>query len=467
MRIVAVARIALGLGVAAVLAAPALAQTGQPTMLDPHPTVPNPQLTPAKPQGAPAPAKAPAKAAKSAPAKPASTPESRSAAALALSSEPVFDEGTYQRIKEALLSYAAIQVRGGWPALPPDAKLAPGVSGPEVALLRKRLVISDDMPAESEAGEAYDEAVIEAVKRFQLRHGLEATGSVGAQTLKALNVPVAQRIQQLEASAQHLLGMDFIFAERYVVVNIPAAYVEAVAHDKVERRYRVIVGKIDKPSPTLTAYITAIDLNPTWTVPLSITKNEIRARMRRDPTYISRMHMRVLGAHDEDIDPASVDWSSDRSPNFTVRQDSGNFNALGNLKIDMPNSYSVYMHDTDARRLFANDYRFDSHGCTRVDNVRDLAAWILEDGPPGWNRAAIDAGIATGVRRAINLPRKMPVAWIYLTAWMTRDGTIQFREDVYRHDENLDRGALADAAAGGFVAPLPQHVQQSSNLDSR
>ena len=467
MRIVAVARIALGLGVAAVLAAPALAQTGQPTMLDPHPTVPNPQLTPAKPQGAPAPAKAPAKAAKSAPAKPASTPESRSAAALALSSEPVFDEGTYQRIKEALLSYAAIQVRGGWPALPPDAKLAPGVSGPEVALLRKRLVISDDMPAESEAGEAYDEAVIEAVKRFQLRHGLEATGSVGAQTLKALNVPVAQRIQQLEASAQHLLGMDFIFAERYVVVNIPAAYVEAVAHDKVERRYRVIVGKIDKPSPTLAAYITAIDLNPTWTVPLSITKNEIRARMRRDPTYISRMHMRVLGAHDEDIDPASVDWSSDRSPNFTVRQDSGNFNALGNLKIDMPNSYSVYMHDTDARRLFANDYRFDSHGCTRVDNVRDLAAWILEDGPPGWNRAAIDAGIATGVRRAINLPRKMPVAWIYLTAWMTRDGTIQFREDVYRHDENLDRGALADAAAGGFVAPLPQHVQQSSNLDSR
>jgi len=240
-----------------------------------------------------------------------------------------------------------------------------------------------------------------------------------------------------------------------------------VAHDKVERRYRVIVGKIDKPSPTLAAYITAIDLNPTWTVPLSITKNEIRARMRRDPTYISRMHMRVLGAHDEDIDPASVDWSSDRSPNFTVRQDSGNFNALGNLKIDMPNSYSVYMHDTDARRLFANDYRFDSHGCTRVDNVRDLAAWILEDGPPGWNRAAIDAGIATGVRRAINLPRKMPVAWIYLTAWMTRDGTIQFREDVYRHDENLDRGALADAAAGGFVAPLPQHVQQSSNLDSR
>ena len=138
------------------------------------------------------------------------------------------------------------------------------------------------------------------------------------------------------------------------------------------------------------------------------------------------MHMRVLGAHDEEIDP-HVDWSSDRSPNFTVRQDSGTWNALGNLKIDMPNPYSVYMHDTDARRLFADDYRFDSHGCTRVDNVRDLAAWILDD-VPGWNRAAIDAGIATGEPRIVNLPRKMPVAWVYITGWMTRDGTIEFRQ---------------------------------------
>ena len=399
-------------------------------------------------------------------AKPASTPESRSAAALALSAEPVFDVGTYQRIKEALLSYSAIQVRGGWPVLPADAKLAPAASGPEVALLRRRLVISDDMPPEQEAGEIYDASVSDGVRRFQMRHGLEGTGSVDARTLRALNVPVAHRIKQLEASLERLLGMDFTFAERYVVVNIPAAFVEAVSHDQVVRRYRVIVGKVDKPSPTLTAYITAVNLNPTWTVPLSITKNEIFARMRRDPTYISRMHMRVLGSHDEELDSGSIDWSSERSPNFTVRQDSGGFNALGNLKIDMPNPYSVYMHDTDTRRLFADDYRFDSHGCTRVDNVRDLAAWILED-VPGWNRAAIDAGIAAGVLKIVNLPHKMPVAWVYLTGWVTRDGTVNFRDDVYKHDDALDRNALADAAAGGFVAPVPRDVKQVSNLDSR
>jgi len=447
MRPIAIASVVLALA-----AGPAAAQTaGQPLV-----TV-KPKASSAKPAN---PAKPPHMA------KPASTPEGRSAAALALSAEPVFDEGTYQRLKEALLSYSAIQVRGGWPSLAADAQLAPGGSGPSVALLRRRLAITEDLSAQQEAGDSYDAAVGEAVKRFQLRHGLEPTGSVNAPTLRALNVPVAARIKQLEASLERLLGMDFIFAERYVVVNIPAAFVEAVAHDKVERRYRVIVGKVDKPSPTLTAYITAINLNPTWTVPLSITKKEIFARMRKDPSYISRMHMRILGPHDEEISPQAVDWSSDRSPDFTVRQDSGNYNALGNLKIDMPNPYSVYMHDTDARRLFANDYRFDSHGCTRVDNVRDLAAWILDD-VPGWNRATIDAGIATGVLKVINLPRRMPVAWVYLTGWMTRDGTINFRDDVYKHDEELDREALGDAAAGGFVAPLPQNVKQSSNLDSR
>jgi murein L,D-transpeptidase YcbB/YkuD len=441
--------------ITALAAGPALAQVaGQPTL--------------ARPPQSKASAKAAAKAAPR-PTASASTPESRSAALLATSSEPVFDEGTFERIKAALLSYSDIQVRGGWPSIPADAKLVPGASGPDVGLLRRFLVISEDMKSGEENGDSYDAAVVEGVKHFQLRHGLDPTGSVNAATMKALNVPVGERIKQLEASLNRLLGMDFVFAERYVVVNIPAAFVEAVANGKVERRYRVIVGKIDKPSPTLSVYITAVDLNPTWTVPLSITKNEIFARMRRDPSYLSRMHMRLLGAHDEEISPQSVDWASDRSPNFFVRQDAGNWNALGNLKIDMPNPYSVYMHDTDTRKLFANDYRFDSHGCTRVDNVRDLAAWILQDGPPGWDRAAIDKGIAAGQTRVVNLPHKMPVAWVYLTGWVTRDGTVEFRDDVYKHDESLDRGALAQAidSSGGFVQPPPTAPLRRVSIDTR
>jgi L,D-transpeptidase YcbB len=445
---------------ALLLAGPALAQGGgqqRPTQQ----TIGPPQSAPAKPVTPPAkPTALGAPAAQT--AKPtASTPESRSAAELARSADPVFDDGTYLRIKQTLLSYSAVEVRGGWPAVPADVKLAPGASGDAVVVLRRHLVITGDLPAGAEAGDIYDEPVTAAVKKFQLRHGLEPSGSISPQTIKALNVPVGERIKQLEASIERLRGMDFLFAERYVVVNIPAAFVEAVAHGTVERRYRVIVGKIDRPSPTLTAYITAVDLNPTWTVPLSITKTEIANRVRRDPSYLSRMHMRLLGAHDEEISPSSIDWS--RSPNFTVRQDAGTWNALGNLKIDMPNPYSVYMHDTDARKLFADDYRFDSHGCTRVDNVRDLAAWVLQDNPPGWDRAAIDAGIAAGQTKIINLPHKIPVAWVYLTGWVTRDGTVEFRDDVYKHDDRLDRSALDDAAAGGFVAPVSQSAAQSAS----
>src|SRR5262249_35049247 len=224
---------------------------------------PAPQSRAGRARAAPAepapPAKPTAQTVKPAPA--FSTPESRSAAALALSSDPVFDDGTYLRIKQTLLSYSDIEVRGGWPIVPVEAKIAPGASGPAVALLRKHLVITGDMPVSEEPGDSYDDAVTAAVKKFQRRHGPEPSGRVGAPTLKALNVPVGDRIKQLEASLERLRGMDFLFAERYVVVNIPAAFVEAVAHGTVERRYRVIVGKVDRPSPTLTAYITAVDLH--------------------------------------------------------------------------------------------------------------------------------------------------------------------------------------------------------------
>lgn len=420
--------------------------------------------TPLSAKPAAAAAAAAANPAHPAPAKPAavaSTPESRSAAALALSHEPTFDEGTAQRIKEAALSYSDLAVRGGWPAIPPDAKFAAGVPGPYDDLLRQRLLISGDLAADKASG-PYDEVLAEAVKRFQVRHGLAATGMVTPRTLAALNIPVQKRIRQLEASLERLANMSFGFGQRYVVVNLPAAFAEAVENDHVVRRYRVIVGKTEKPSPTLTAEITSVNLNPTWTVPSSIAKTEISAHMRKDPTYLSRMHMDVLDAHDNPIDPHSVDWSGTRTPNFTVRQQNGAFNALGAVKIDMPNPYSVYMHDTNQHNLFSDDYRFDSHGCSRVDNVRDLAAWLLQEEMPKWNRAAIDAAIATGQRQDIALPKKVPVAWIYLTAWMTRDQTIQFRSDIYDQDEQLLEATAEEAAFFSQAAnhPLTAHLAQ-------
>ncbi len=251
----------------------------------------------------------------------------------------------------------------------------------------------------------------------------------------------------------------FEVGESRVAVDIGLAFAEAVENDVVVRHYRVIVGKTEKPSPTLTAQITSVVLNPTWTVPSSIARTEISAHMRKDPTYLSRMHMEVLDAHDNPIDPRSVDWSGTRTPNFTVRQQNGTFNALGAVKIDMPNAYSVYMHDTNQRNLFSDDYRFDSHGCSRVDNVRDLAAWLLKD-QPKWSRTAIDAEIASGQHLEVAMARKVPVAWIYLTAWMTKDQTVQFRNDVYNQDEQLLEATAEEAAffSNAGSHPLTAHM---------
>ena len=435
---------------------------------------------PAGPAAAAPAAKQPAK-----PAQPARTPASRSAAALAATREPILDEGTYQRISQAMLSYSALQLRGGWPKLPANVKFEPGASGPHVALLRQRLALVDDLPAEKEAGDVYDEDLVEAVKRFQVRHGLEPTGSIGKKTLDAMNVPVQIRLRSLQASLDRLVGMSFLFAQRYVVVNLPSTLVEGVVDGQVERRHVVVVGSRAHPSPTLTTQITSVILNPTWTVPLSITKKEIIPHMRRDPNYLARMRMKVLDANDREIDPRSVNWASDRSPNFNIRQDSGAGNALGSIKIDMPNPYSVYMHDTNLKNFFDAEYRFLSHGCTRVDDVRAFAEWVLKD-TPGWSRAQIDAGVAAGPRKEIRLAVKIPVAWVYLTGWMMKDGTIQFRDDIYGLDDDApnasptaEQSALLSAArAGGFVPPpvgqqpaAPQRpaasVRQVSNLDSQ
>ena len=414
--------------------------------------------------------------AKTKPQAPAAKPAAAARILVSQSPNPTFDEGTIQRISAAMLSYTVLEVQGGWPMLPANAKLAPGSKGPDVALLRQRLAVTEDLPADKAEGDVYDEAVVAAVKYFQGRHGLEETGSVGAKTLAALNVPVGKRLRQLAASLDRLALMDFKFGQRYVVVNLPAAFAEAVEGDKVVRRYVVQVGKPDRPSPTLATFITTVNLNPTWTVPLGILKKDVIPRMRKDPGYAGRMHMKVLDGAGHEVDPNAVDWNSDRAPNFTIRQDSGTWNALGSVRIDMPNPHSVYMHDTNHKEFFSADYRFQSSGCTRVEDPRALATWLLADNP-GWGRREIDAGIAKGERTDVRLTHKVPVAWIYLTGWVTRDNAIHFRDDVYGHDEKPTlvadaRPQVASAArASGFVLQSadvrPAEVKQVSYLDSQ
>jgi murein L,D-transpeptidase YcbB/YkuD len=361
-------------------------------------------------------------------------------AAVAVSQDPrpTLTSGTFINTMRAAWTYKQIAEAGGWPNLPEDAVLKSGDRNALIPVLRKRLSIEGHLPADKITGDTFDSDLVAAVKRFQSRHGLPESGAVRAKTVEALNVPALTRHRQLAASAQRLMGSSFSFGQRYVVVNIPSATVEAVEDGQVARRYVAVVGKVDRPSPRVETRITAVNLNPTWTVPVSLIKKDIIPHVRQDPSYLTKMKIRILDGKGQEVDPQTLDWSTQNAANYTLRQDPGAINSLGQIRIDMPNKEAVYMHDTPSKRLFAQDARFHSSGCVRVADVASFAEWLLRgtSAPTGaWTRQDIEAAIATTTRQDIRLEKPVPVAWVYLTGYAMEDGSAHFRKDVYGLDE--------------------------------
>ena len=357
--------------------------------------------------------------------------------------------------------YQAIVAAGGWSTLPVDLVVKPGARDPSIPSLRQHLTMVGDLPAGTPSSDQLDAALVAAVKSFQARHGLPETGLVGRQTVAALNVPASSRQRQLAASAARQLGSTFAFGDRYVVVNIPSATVEAVENGVVVRRYVAVVGKPDKATPRIEARISSVNLNPTWTVPVSIIKKEIIPRMRKDPGYLARERIRILGPGGAEVDPTTIDWGSEKAAAYTLRQDSGLDNSLGQVRIDMPNRQAVYLHDTPSKSLFAREVRFHSHGCVRVAQVKELAGWLLE-GTPGpnaagstWGPIEIETSIATNERFDIKLAKQIPVTFVYLTGYATPDGRAHFRDDIYGIDSPVPAGLTpsADVVTTGSIMP--------------
>ena len=353
---------------------------------------------------------------------------------------PTLSPQTFTETLRAADRYRTIVEAGGWPTLPVGTVLKPGDRSPAVLALRRRLAVTEDLDPSLSASPVFDDAVLAAVRRFQVRHGLPDAGLVARRTVEAMNVPAEVRQRQLSGSAGRLMGSSFAFGERYVVVNVPSAAVEAVERGVVARRYVAVVGKPDRATPTVETRVTNINFNPTWTVPVSLIRKDIIPHVRKDPGYLAKMHIRLLDGQGQEVEPARIDWSTEKAVNYTVRQDPGFDNSLGQVRIDMPNRHAVYMHDTPSKNLFTRDARFHSSGCVRVADVKDLAGWLLEGTPgpsgPGstWGRMEIETGIATGERRDLKLGRPVPVTFVYLTGYATPDGTVHFRDDVYGLD---------------------------------
>lgn len=368
-----------------------------------------------------------------------------------MTSAPILSAQTIPAMEQAVFVYQDLVARGGWNQVPADNSLKIGDRHPNVVALRRRLIASGDLRETTGDPEAFDSYVQVAVRRFQERHGLPADGVVGRGTLAALNVPAQARLAQLQTNLERIRTMGAP-SGRYIMVNVPGAQMEVVEDGFVVSRHTAVVGKVDRQTPLLSSRVHEINFNPYWTVPASIIRKDLIPKMQKDPQYLTENRIRIYTQQGEELQPARVDWFSDEATRYMFRQDPGDQNSLGSMKINFHNQYQVYLHDTPSKNLFGSDYRFESSGCVRVHNVRELVAWILRG--DGYDRARVDQAVRSGERLDVAVTNQPSLYTVYFTAWTTGDGVIHFRDDIY----NLDnQGAIAlNQSADLIGSPLPQ-----------
>jgi murein L,D-transpeptidase YcbB/YkuD len=350
----------------------------------------------------------------------------------------------YARLRGALIRYREFAARGGFEVVPDGPKLELGSTDPRVAVLRRRLAAEGDLPREQVEGTGFDSGLEAAVRRAQIRYGLEPDGVVGRATLAALNVPVAERVDQIRLNLERARWVLHAVEARLVLVDIAGFHLHYFG-DGGDWTTRVVVGRPYRRTPTFRSTIRYLVLNPTWTVPPTIFTQDILPAVRRDPRYLAKKRLRVIDAHGREVDARSIDWAtvSRKTFPYQLRQDPGPQNALGRIKFVFPNAYSVYLHDTPARELFQRTERAVSSGCIRVEDPLTLAVWLLDD-PELWGREALEREIATGVTRTVNLREPVPVILAYWTVDVDPDGTVAFKKDLYHRDQDLLRALDED-----------------------
>lgn len=345
----------------------------------------------------------------------------------------------YRGLMAALARYREIARAGGWPKIPPKgAAVKPGGRDPVVALVRQRLATTGDFdPGDvtAETADLYDDALVEAVKEFQARHGLASDGVLGATTRTALAMPVADRIRQLVANLERARWFPGELGRRYVAVNVPSFELVMVENGSTVLKMPVVVGRKDRRTPMLSSRITELIFNPSWTVPPTILRSDFLPKMRRNQSYASRRGLQLVG-----------------SKGLTLRQPPGPRNPLGRVKFMMPNGFAVYLHDTTAKGLMRQPRRALSSGCVRVGDAIGLANQLLA-GDPRWTPATRKRYLAGWTTRYLSLREPVPVYLKYQTAWPDEAGAVQFREDLYGRDTSLTRALGGETAPDGSATP--------------
>ncbi|MEO1542870.1 MAG: L,D-transpeptidase family protein [Pseudomonadota bacterium] len=351
---------------------------------------------------------------------------------------PTLSPANVDATKKAIQRYNKIVKAGGWPKIP-KGKLEGGSSGDAIKRLRQRLTASGDLTESPYWGEGHYGVGLEtAVKRFQATNGLAPTGIVDKRTLAALNVPAKDRLKQLKLGLKRLRQyVRKTKSKRYVAVNIPSAQVEAVEGDRIVSRHAGVVGKIDRKTPLLTSRIHELNFNPVWRLPPTVVNKDLipkgRSMHRKGQSVLVKYGIDAYDGSGKKVNPQKINWTSSRPFSLSYRQQPGEDNPLGFVKINFHNAHSVYLHDTPSDSIFGRNFRAASSGCIRVQNVEQLVTWIL-NGQDGWERYKVDAIKESGKRKDVRVKKPVKLYFTYITAWATKDGVIQFRRDLYRKD---------------------------------
>ena len=357
----------------------------------------------------------------------------------------------YEQLRTALARYRALADEPSWKTpLPPvprspaagPPKLEPGGSYLGLSQLRDRLIALGDLPPAAPTSDVYEGALVEAVKSFQQRHGLNVDGVIGRSTLAQLQVPPSVRVRQIELSLERLRWTPLLQSSRMIVINIPEFVLRAyeVQGDRifVRETIKIVVGKsMDTRTPIFEEQMRFIEFQPYWNVPPSIARGEVVPRLRRDPGYFSREEFEFVTSSGRVVTALSPALLDDvRAGKARIRQRPGPRNALGDIKFVFPNPDNIYLHHTPSVRLFERDRRDFSHGCIRVEQPVALAVFALQ-GMPEWTEARIRQAMTEGNPSTVRLAQPIPVVIAYATA-IVKQGRIHFFDDIYGHDRALD-----------------------------
>jgi len=348
----------------------------------------------------------------------------------------------YSRMKKALARYREMADRRGWPVIPDGPKMVVGDSGERIQLLRERLLITGDLKeTDTENKNYFNHDLESAVKGFQKRHGLDEDGVAGKKTIEALNVSVQNRINMIIINLERWRWLPQELGSPNIQVNIANFELDVYDGETSLLDMKVIVGRTYRRTPVFSDNMTYLVLCPHWNVPDNIARQDILPNVKKDPEYLSRLGFKVLqgwGADMKIVDPATVSWADITAKNFKYRfrQDPGPLNALGHIKFMFPNKFNVYLHDTPSRDLFSKTSRDFSSGCIRIEKPIELAEYLLKEDSL-WTPDAIVKNIGENIEQTVKLAIPIPVHILYWTAWVSPDGSVNFRNDIYQRDNAL------------------------------